>query len=179
MAKIFKINGNVKYDHDNKSVQQLVIENKKDLSFCDLSYSDLSYSDLFYSNLSGSNLSGSNLSGSDLSNSNLSYSNLSGSNLSGSDLSKSNLSFCNLSSCNLFDIKNYSESHDIFNELCKRNYKKFNDEQLSIIYKISQLRLCWETIKSKFMWCMITDIFKILSAIGFDEYLIKWDLLTE
>jgi len=214
MAKIYKINGGVKYEHDNKSIQQLVIENKKDLSFCnlsnldlsscdlsnsnlfssDLSNSDLSYSNLFNSNLSYSNLSSCNLSESnlskadlyfcnlsacDLSESDLSYSNLSYSNLSACDLSDTQFTSCNLSSCNLSEIKYYSESHDIFNELCRRNYKKFNNEKLGIIYKISQLRLCWQTIMMKFKWDDITNIFEILSDNGYDEYLIKWDLVTE
>ena len=90
----------------NKTVRELAIEHKANLSRADLrganlSYADLSYADLSYANLSYANLSYANLSGADLSGANLSRADLSGANLSGADLSRANLRGADLSYANL------------------------------------------------------------------------------
>jgi len=181
-----------------------------DLSYSDLSYSNLrgsnlSYSNLSYSNLSYSNLRGSNLSYSNLSNSNLSYSNLSNSNLSYSDLSNSNLrgsnlsgsdlrgsnlrysnlSYSDLSNSNLRDSnlrgsKNYSESHDFFQEIAKRQkVDTFTQKEWSIIGQIIIHRLCWDTIKKRFNKSAM-GIFKKLKKVGFGEWSGKYsEILRE
>ena len=134
-----------------KSIKDCLEKNRD----ADLSYSDLSYSNLSNSNLSYSNLSDSNLSYSDLSNSNLRDSNLRGS-------------------------KNYSESHDFFQEIAKRQkVDTFTQKEWSIIGQIIIHRLCWDTIKKRFNKSAM-GIFKKLKKVGFGEWSGKYsEILRE
>jgi hypothetical protein len=80
--------------------------------------------------------------------------------LSGADLSGANL-------------KNYSESHDVFIQLVKEKLIKFTKQEQEIASRVFVLRLCWESIKKEYGKKM-DSIFKKLSDLGHSEYLEKW-----
>ena len=74
----------------------------------------------------------------------------------------------------LTDIKNYSESHDVFIQLIKNKSVKFSKKQKEIASMIFAFRLCWKSIKKEYGKDM-TKIFKILADLGWGEYLDKWE----
>ena len=141
----------------------------------DLSDSDLRGSDLRGSDLRGSNLRGSNLSGSDLRGSDLSCSDL-----RGSDLSYSNLRGSDLRGSDLRGSKNYSESHDFFEEIVRRQkVDTFTQKEWSIIGQIVIHKLCWESIRKRFNKSAM-GIFKKLKKVGFGEWSGKYsEILRE
>lgn len=80
--------------------------------------------------------------------------------------SRANLSRANLSGD---DLKNYSESHDIFMHLIRENLIKFTIKEQEIAGRVFALRLCWNSIKKEY-GKKIMPIFKKLSRLGFNEY---------
>jgi len=181
------------------SLKDCVKKNRDKLSGADLSNADLSNADLSNADLSRAYLSGADLSNADLSNAYLSRAYLtnadlsraklsgatltgtylsraylSGADLSNADLSNADLSRANLTNADLIDIKGYSESHDIWIELIKRQHiKTFTEKEWSIIGQIWTHRLCWDSIKKRFGKKAMT-IFKKLSKTGYNEYELKY-----
>ena len=155
-----------------------------DLSEADLSEADLSGADLWRANLRGADLSEANLRGANLSEANLSEADLSeadlwranlrGANLSGADLWRANLSEANLWRANLWSIKNYSENHQIWQQLIKlQSVKIFTDMEWSMIGKITLHMPCWDTIKNKF-GVPFLRVLEVLKEEGFTEYYDKY-----
>jgi len=155
-----------------------------DLSGSNLSCADLSNSDLSYACLTGSDLTGVDLSGSFLFQTDLAYaclsgSNLTGANLSGANLFQANLSFTNLSFANLDNtkltgIEGYSDSREIFLELCRRQLiGTFNLKELAIIGQLSPHHPCWDEIKRRYGKTALS-IAKKLAKAGWDEYYKKY-----
>ena len=85
----------------NKTVRELAIEHKADLSRANLRYADLSRADLSRADLSGANLSDANLSGANLSGANLRDANLRGAYLRGANLVDANLGGADLGGADL------------------------------------------------------------------------------
>jgi len=118
----------------------------------------------------GANLRSANLIGANLSSANLSSAYLSDANLRGANLSSANLSSANLSSANLWGAKNYSENHDYWAEIIRRQpIKTFTDKEWAIIGQIIIHRLCWDSIKKRFGKKVI-PIFKKQTKLGFGEF---------
>ena len=75
----------------------------------------------------------------------------------------------NIEGANLEGIKKYSENHDIFKELIKReNINTFSDSEWSYIGRINVHSLCEYSIKKRFNE-KIFKVFEVLKS-GFDEY---------
>lgn len=189
-----RFSGNVLFEAETDSLKlavEMAVKQKTDLSGANLSGANLYEANLSgaylrdcnlrYSNLSGSDLRGSDLRYSNLSDCILRYSNLSGANLyeaylrgadlSGADLSGAYLSGANLSGVYLRGAKGYSQSHDFFFELVRRNLvDKFSAREWEIIGQLAIHRLCWDSIKKRF-GSDIIPIFEVLNADGFGEYL--------
>ena len=117
-----------------------------------------------------------NLSGANLSEVNLSEANLSRAYLSGANLSKANLSGAYLSGAYLSDIKNYSESREVFIQFIRNNLIKFSKEQQEIASRIFALDFCWKMIEKEYGKEM-DKIFEILADLGWKEYKEKWESL--
>ena len=101
---------------------------------------------------------------------NLRSANLSSANLIGANLRGANLSSANLSSANLWGAKNYSENHDYWAEIIRRQpIKTFTDKEWAIIGQIIIHRLCWDSIKKRFGKKVI-PIFKKQTKLGFGEF---------
>jgi hypothetical protein len=145
------------------------------LSLANLSSADLRSANLYLANLRSANLSLANLSLANLSSANLrwanlSWANLSWANLSSADLRSANLYLANLRSADLTDIKGYSESHDIFQELCRQqDSKTFTDAEWSMIGFVVIHRICWDAIKKRYGKKMLS-VFKKLTKKGWGEY---------
>jgi len=106
--------------------------------------------------------------------------NLYGANLSRADLSGANLSGVNLyeaylSRAYLYDIKNYSESHDIFAQLIRNNLTKFTKKEQEISGRIFMLRLCWDSIAKEYKKEALKIALK-LKKLGWEVY---YDKLKE
>ena len=102
----------------NKTVRELAIEHKADLSRANLRYADLSRADLSGADLSDANLIGANLR----------YANLIGANLIGADLIGADLSDASLSGANLSGCKGIKTAAEFL--------KKFKTDELGlIVYK--------------------------------------------
>ena len=70
--------------------------------------------------------------------------------------------------------KNYSENHDFFYELVRREkVKTFTQSQWAHIGEIAIHRICWDSIKKRF-GKRILPVFKVLDKSGFGEYLNKY-----
>jgi hypothetical protein len=96
--------------------------------------------------------------------------NLLGAYLSGAYLSGVNLSDANLRGAYLSGAENYSENHDFFQEIIRRQkLDYFTNPQWSIIGQIIIHRLCWDSIKKRYNKKAMT-IFKKLSKVGFNEW---------
>jgi len=141
-----------------------------ELTGADLYGADLSGTKLSGADLSGANLSGADLYGADLSGANLSGAELYGANLSGADLYGADLSGTKLSGADLSGAELYSNSHDIFAELIRRNHTLFTSAEWAAIGQIVILRICWDTIIKRHKKPAMS-IFKKLEKIGFGEYL--------
>ena len=125
-------------------------------------------------NLSGANLRDAYLKGANLSDYDLRDSDLRDANLSDSDLSYSDLSGADLRGSDLSNIKNYSESYDIFYELVSRQkVEVFTPSQWSYIGIILIYRICWDAIKKRF-GKKILPVVKKLDKSGFGEYLTRY-----
>jgi len=70
--------------------------------------------------------------------------------------------------------KNYSEHHDIFTELMRRQKaSEFTSKEWECIAHISIHRICWQTIKGRFNGAAMR-VFKKLAKAGYDEFLEKY-----
>jgi len=134
---------------------------------------------LVRANLVRANLVRANLVRANLVGANLVRANLVGANLDGANLVGANLDGANLVRANLDGAKEYSESHDIFLELVRREKSEsFTEIEWSIIGKLSIHRLCWGSIKKRFGHKIIS-IFEKLASTGFEEYLERYTKMLE
>ncbi len=86
------------------------------------------------------------------------------------DLRGANLEDADLCGANLRDVKKYSESHEVFQEIIRQQKSEtFTESEWAIIGQIIIHRLCWDTIKNKFDK-KATEVFKKLSACGYGEW---------
>jgi hypothetical protein len=165
-----------------ESIKECLEKNRKaDLSRANLYGADLSGANLYGANLYGAYLSGANLSGANLSGANLSGADLSGANLSRADLSRAylyradlyraDLYGANLYGAYLSGAKNYVNSHDLVQEIVRRqSIKTFSEKEWMVLGQVFVHRLCWDTIKKKHGKIALS-ICKKLAKVGFDEYL--------
>lgn len=173
---IYESNVGTMVDLVEEAVREGVSLSQANLFGTDLLGADLEGANLRGANLEGMELSFANLKGSELLRADLSRTELFAANLSEANLGEIDLSGANLSGANLKGIKNYSDSHCIFQELIKRQKcSTFTDFQWAIIGKICIHTLCWDTIKHKFSKNSMIKIFKILAGKSWDEYLIKYE----
>ena len=160
-----RYNGNVIISGKYESIKDCLEKNKDaDLEGADLGGADLRGADLGGADLRGANLRGADLEGADLG----------GAYLSGADLRGADLRGTYLEGADLRDAKNYSENHDFFQELVRREkVDNFTETQWSYIGQIVIHRLCWDSIKKRF-GKKILPVFKVLAKSGFDEYLKRY-----
>jgi len=117
-------------------------------------YANLRYADLKYANLRGADLGGANLRGA----------NLRGADLRGADLRGADLR----------GARNYRDSHDVFQEVVRRQkVEVFGEAEWNAIAQITIHRLCWDSIKKRFSDVM-PHIFEVLAQAGFTEWLEYW-----
>jgi len=91
------------------------------------------------------------------------------------DLGGANLEGATLEGAYLEGAKNYSNSHDFWIEIIRRQkLDTFTDKEWVIIGQVYVHRLCWETIKKRYGE-KITPIFKKLAKVGFGEFLTRWE----
>ena len=146
-----------------------------DLGGANLKGSDLGGANLEDANLEGAYLRDANLEGANLRGSDLGGAYLRGANLKGSNLEDANLRGANLEDANLRGIKNYADSHDIFQEATRRQpVSVFVEAEWSAIAQIIIHRLCWDSIKKRFSDVM-PHIFETLSQAGFTEWQEGWN----
>ena len=95
-------------------------------------------------------------------------------NLHSADLHSADLRSADLRYADLEGIKGYSESHDIFTELCRQQKSKtFTEKEWAIIGFVSIHRICWDSIKQRY-GKKIMPIFKKLSKKGWGEFAEKY-----
>jgi N-dimethylarginine dimethylaminohydrolase len=108
---------------------------------------------------------------------------LEGANLRGAYLECANLRGAYLKGAYLRGAKNYSESHDFFQEIVRRQsiyihfqeivrrqpIKIFTDKEWVCIGQIVIHKLCWGTIRKRFNKTA-EKVFKKLSKVGFNEW---------
>jgi hypothetical protein len=83
---------------------------------------------------------------------------------------KTNLWGADLEGADLEGVKNYSESHEVFQEIIRQQKcDTFTNSDWAIVGQIIVHRLCWDTIKNKFGKKAMT-VFKKLSACGYREW---------
>ncbi len=101
--------------------------------------------------------------------------NLRGANLRGANLDVADLRGANLDGADLRGAKGYANSHDIFQEIIRRQQTSvFTDIEWSAIAQITIHRLCWDSIKKRFSGVM-PHIFTVLAEAGFPKWLEYWD----
>jgi len=173
-----RYNGNVIYEkegYDLKEVLIKAVEERANLYGANLYGANLTGANLTGADLYGADLRGADLYGADLRWADLYGANLTGANLTGADLRGANLRGANLRGANLYGAENYSEIHQIFLELIRREkIETFKKSEWEIIGQISIHLPCWGTIVKRFAKTPMTHIFKILSSKGFGEYLKKY-----
>ena len=144
------------------------------------SYANLSSADLSSANLSSADLSSANLSGVNLSYANLSYADLYGAYFSGANLRYANLSYANLSCANLshanlshadfYGVKEYRNSHAIFQECCSRcDNDFFTIAEWGQIAVIAIKKWCWPKIIS-WQSALASNVFWKLRGQGWTEF---------
>ena len=105
---------------------------------------------------------------------NLRGANLEGAYLEGAYLEGAYLGGADLRGAYLRGAENYSESHDIFQEVVSRQtVSVFVEAEWSAIAQIIIHRLCWDSIKKRFSDVM-PHIFEVLAQAGFKEWLEHW-----
>ena len=96
----------------------------------------------------------------------------------GADLGGAYLRGADLGGADLGGAKYYSESHDIFAEIIRRQkVSLFVQAEWCVIGQIVIHRMCWDTIKNRFSK-EIPGIFQKLADAGFDEWLNRWNKIT-
>ena len=89
---------------------------------------------------------------------------------SGADLGGADLYRADLGGADLGGATGYSESHDVFTEIVRRQKPtEFTSREWECIAHISIHRICWNTIKARFGNAAMR-VFKKLAQHGFDEY---------
>ena len=140
----------------------------------DLRGANLIGADLIGANLIGANLIGANLRDADLIGANLRGADLRGANLIGADLIDADLR-----GANLIGAKGYLNSHEIFQEIIRRQkVETFTTKEWAAIAQIIIHTLCWDTIKKRFDKTAMS-VFKKLSKTGFSEWVDKFKEETE
>jgi len=90
--------------------------------------------------------------------------------LGGADLGGAYLGGADLGGADLGGAEEYSQSHNFFTELCRRQKTTyFTTHEWATIAIISIHRICWDTILQKYKNPAMR-VFKKLSKAGFDEY---------
>jgi hypothetical protein len=126
-------------------------------------------------NLRGADLEGADLRGADLEGAYLEGADLRGTNLKGADLRGTflrgaYLGGTDLRGAYLWGAKNYLNSHDLFQEIVRRQpLKDFTEKEWAMIGQILVHRLCWDSIKKRYAKKII-PVFKKLSKVGFQEW---------
>jgi len=145
-----------------------------DLWNADLSKADLRHSDLSKADLRHSDLSKADLRNSALWHAALRHADLRHADLRHSDLRNADLWNADLRHADLRRIKNYSESHQIFQHLVKgQSIKVFTESEWAMIGKIILHMPCWDTIKNKFGRSFLR-VLEILKDAGWPEYYDKY-----
>ena len=147
------------------SIKDYLVQNRD----ADLRGADLGGADLRGADLGGADLGGADLRGADLRDAYLRYAYLGYADLRGADLRGADLR----------GAKNYTDSHDIFQEVVRRQPSTvFSTPEWSAIAQITIYRLCWDSIKKRFPTVM-PHIFWVLADAGFNEWLDFWSNLKE
>ena len=141
--------------------------------------SDFRYSDFRYSNLHGVNFRNSDIRNSDFCYSNLSYSDFRNSNLHGVNFCYSDLRNSDLRNSNFRNSKNYSENHDIFQEIVRSQKAEiFTSREWECIAYICIHRICWDSIQKRFS-AAAGRVFRKLADAGFGEFLERYNETKE
>src|SRR3990167_6093701 len=97
--------------------------------------------------------------------------------LRGANLRSANLEGANLRGAYLEGAKNYSQSHDIFQEAVRRQaVAVFDEAEWTAIAQVIIHRLCWDAIKKRFGGVMPSIFLKLADA-GCDEWLKHWEVI--
>jgi|SRR3990167_3485292 len=148
-----------------------------DLRGANLEGANLRSANLEGANLRSANLEGAYLEGADLEGAYLRGANLRDADLEGAYLRGANLEGANLRGAYLEGAKNYSQSHDIFQEAVRRQaVAVFDDAEWTAIAQVIIHRLCWDAIKKRFGGVMPSIFLKLADA-GCDEWLKHWEVI--
>ncbi len=150
-----------------------------DLGGADLHGADLRGADLRGAYLHDAYLRGADLGGADLGGADLHGADLRGADLRGAYLHDADLRGAYLHDVDLRGIKEISESHAIFTELCRRQkVETFTQKEWSMIAIVSIHFICWDSIKKRFGKDMLT-VFKKIKDAGWPDYLTKYKEVLE
>jgi len=176
-----KFTGNISVSGHYKNIRECLENNRSaDLEGADLRGANLKGADLRHAYLTGADLTGAYLAGASLGHADLEGAYLVGAylvgaylghaDLRGADLKGANLKGADLGYAYLVGIKNYSENHEIFQEIVRRqSMNAFTSLQWSMIGQILIHRLCWESIEKRYGKKFLTVLSKI-KKLGFGEY---------
>jgi hypothetical protein len=149
------------------------------LGGADLGGANLGGADLRGANLGGAYLDGAYLDGAYLRGAYLRGAYLRGAYLRGADLRGANLGGAYLDGAYLDGVLNYSENHDIFFELIRREKAAdIKKSEWNLIGQLAIHRPCWSSI-AKYPTRPALRILKMLAAKGFDEYFKKYKSVIE
>jgi hypothetical protein len=150
-----------------------------DLEGAYLRGADLEGAYLGGANLRGADLEGAYLGGANLGGANLRGANLRGADLEGAYLRGADLEGAYLGGANLRGAKNYSDNHNFWLEVIRRQQiGVFTEKEWAIIGQVYTHRICWNGIKKRY-GNDITPIFEKLAEIGFDEWANKYKELIK
>ena len=97
-----------------------------------------------------------------------------GADLTGADLTGADLTVAYLTVAYLRKAKGYSESHDIFFEVIRRQKTEtITTREWEMVGQLAIHRLCWDTIKKRFGKDII-PLFEKIASTGFSEYLERY-----
>jgi hypothetical protein len=126
--------------------------------------------DLRGADLGDANLGDADLRDADLGDAYLGGAYLGDANLGGADLRDADLRGADLRGAYLGGAKNYKTSHDIFQEIVRRQkVELFVSAEWECIGQIIVHRLCWDSIRKRFPETAMS-VFKKLSKVGFSEW---------
>ena len=118
---------------------------------------------------SGADLRGADLRGADLRGAYLRGAYLGGAYLRGADLRGADLR----------GAESYSENHDFFQEIVRRQKaESFTTKEWECIAHICIHQICWEAIRKRFSAAALR-VFKKLADAGFDEYLTRYKTVKD
>lgn len=139
---------------------------------------DLRNADLQCADLRGTDLRGMNFQDADLRDTDLQLADFRGTDLRDTDLQNADLLGTDLRGADfqdtvLQDVRNYHDSHDIFQEVIRRQpIKCFTEAEWAIIGQIIVHRSCWKEIKDLY-GRRISTIRRKLTGLGYKEFEIK------